>query len=86
VTPKWKDVDKNNYTKLCTIEVDVSRAAIHTLPNASGMGSFYQVDCEIILLFGMTELKAQVSWMENGKEKRSEAKIVYDPDTTNDDP
>jgi len=34
----------------------------------------------------MTELKALVAWKENGIEKRSAAKIIYDPDTTNDDP
>jgi len=86
VSPKWKDVDTNNYTKLCTIEADLSRVPMVPRPKASGKGSFYRVDYDIILLFGMTELKAQVAWQESGKEKRSATKIVYDPDTTNDDP
>jgi len=83
VTPKWKDVDTNNYTKLCEIEADLSQACILTLPKVKGEGSFYSVDYDIILLFGMTELQAQLAWTENGVEKRSAAKIVYDPDTTN---
>ena len=33
-------------------------------PKATGKGSFYRVDYEIVLLFGMTELKAQIAWKE----------------------
>jgi hypothetical protein len=47
----------DNYTKLCTIEADLSLAAV-----ARGRGNFYSVNYDIILLFGMTELKALVSW------------------------
>jgi len=84
--PKWRDVDTNNYTKLCTIEADLSRVPLLPQTKATGRGVFYRVDYDIVLLFGMTELKAQVAWKEKGKEKRSATKIVYDPDTTNDDP
>jgi hypothetical protein len=85
-TPKWKDVDTDNYTKLCTIEADLSHVPQHPRAKATGGGKFYRVDYDIVLLFGMTELKAQIAWKERGKEKRSATKIVYDPDTTNDDP
>jgi hypothetical protein len=51
----------DNYTKLCTIEVDLSRAVI-TQPKTKEKGRFYSVDYDIVLLFGMTELKAQVAW------------------------
>jgi hypothetical protein len=53
----------DNYTKLCTIEADLSLAAVVTQPK--GEGNFYSVDYAIILLFGMTELKAQVAWTVN---------------------
>jgi len=69
---------------LCTIEVDLSRATL--VPKATKKGSYYSVEIDIILLFGMTELKAQIAWQENGKEIRSATKIIYNPDTTNDDP
>ena len=36
-----------------------------TLPKATGVGTYYQVNYDIILLFGMTELKAQIAWKEN---------------------
>jgi hypothetical protein len=50
---------------LCTIEADLSRVPLLPIPKARGKGSFYRVDYEIILLFGMTELKAQLAWKEN---------------------
>jgi hypothetical protein len=81
VTPKLSDT--NNFTVLCTLEADLSRAPVRTLPKATGKGVFYSVNIDIILLFGLTELKAQVAWKENGVEKLSAAKIIYDPDTTN---
>jgi len=62
-------------------EFDLSRASVLTLPKTTGEGSYYAVEYDVILLFGMTELKAQVAWQENGIEKRSAATIVYDPDT-----
>ena len=55
----------DNYTKLCTIEADLSGAPILTQPKASGKGSFYTVKYDIILLFGTTELQAQLAWREN---------------------
>ena len=55
----------DNYTVLCTIEADLSRAPIHTLPKTLGNGIYYFVEFEIILLFGKTELQAQVAWKEN---------------------
>ena len=35
------------------------------MPKVKGKGTFYPVKYRIILSFGMTELKAQVAWMEN---------------------
>lgn len=55
----------DNYTKLCTIEADLSRVPLAPRSKATGRGNFYRIDYDIILLFGMTELKAQVAWKEN---------------------
>ena len=51
---------------LCTIEADLSQAPMYKVQpkNAKGKEVCY-VDYDIILLFGMTELKAQVAWKEN---------------------
>jgi len=89
--PKWRDQDTANYTKLCTISVDLSHLPLAARSKAKGQsGSYYRLDYELVLLFGLTEMKAQVAWKERvlGKEveQRSSTKIIYDPDTTNDDP
>ena len=80
MAPKWFDDDASeshltiiylasyfadNYTKLCTIEADLSRASILVLPTVAGKGKFYQVDYDLILLSRMTELQAQLAWTEN---------------------
>ena len=63
----------------------------------SGDGTYYRVDFDIVLLFGLTELEAMAAWREKvspllillhpfrlwccqGVERRSTAKIIYDPD------
>lgn len=53
-----------NYTKLCTINVDLSHLPLVARPKVTGPGLFYRLDYEIVLLFGLTELKAQVAWKE----------------------
>ena len=68
----------DNYTKLCTIEADLSRVPMVPRPKATGKGSFYRVDYEIVLLFGMTELKAQIAW----KEKVSGLHMLFNPTDT----
>jgi hypothetical protein len=85
-SPKWKDIDTDNYTKLCSIEADLSHLPLPARNKTSGVGTFYRLDYELVLLFGLTEMKAQVVYKDKGVEKRTAAKIVYDPDTTNDEP
>jgi hypothetical protein len=50
---------------LCTIEIGLSQLPSRPQPKATGSGAFYEVDYDIVLLFGMTEFKAQVAWKEN---------------------
>jgi len=39
---------------------------------------YWAIDYNVVLLFGLTELQAQISWIEEGVEKRSPATVVYD--------
>jgi hypothetical protein len=55
----------DNYTQLCTIEADLSGVPLLPQPKARGKGTFYRLDYDMVLLFGMTELKAQLAWKEN---------------------
>jgi hypothetical protein len=54
-----------NYTKLCLIEADLSHLPLSRLRKYSGEGHFYRCEYEIVLLFGLTELKAMIAWKEN---------------------
>ncbi|KAF7309116.1 hypothetical protein MKEN_01113700 [Mycena kentingensis (nom. inval.)] len=76
--PQWVDVDADNYSILCTVKADTSSLAQSLTPRFSASGMYYQLDFDIVLSFGLTELKAQIAWNENGVEKRSPAEIVYD--------
>ncbi|KAF8989882.1 hypothetical protein BDQ17DRAFT_1288292 [Cyathus striatus] len=82
--PKWREIDAEMYATLCSVEVDLTELAKglqqrrSIRPGRGIRGSYYRVDYDVILLFGLTELKAQLSWYEGGTEKRSPAKIIYD--------
>ena len=53
-----------NYTKLCSIEADLSHLPLTAQKKSSGPGNFYRLDYNLVLLFGLTEMKAQVVYME----------------------
>ncbi|KAI0708754.1 hypothetical protein C8T65DRAFT_740136 [Cerioporus squamosus] len=74
--PHWMDVESELYTPLCTIRADTSKVA--RTPREGSNGTYYVQVYNIILQCGLTELKAQISWTEDGEEKRGPATIVYD--------
>lgn len=54
------------FSYLCTVTADTSRVArTMTLRRGVNHTQYYGLDYNIILMFGLTELKAQISWMEN---------------------
>ena len=54
-----------NYTNLCTIEMDLSYVPLSPRSKSFGQGTYYLLEYEVILLFGLTELQAMVAWKEN---------------------
>ncbi|KIJ04959.1 hypothetical protein PAXINDRAFT_21761 [Paxillus involutus ATCC 200175] len=76
--PTWMDKEAASFTKLCTVIADTSKLinSMSPRPSLNG-GIYYRLDIDVILLFGLTELKAQISWNHGGVEKRSPASIVY---------
>ena len=54
----------DNYTKLCSIEADLSHLPLPAQNKSSGAGIFYRLDYELVLLFGLTEMKAQVVYKD----------------------
>ncbi|KAI0704720.1 hypothetical protein C8Q76DRAFT_181174 [Earliella scabrosa] len=77
-SPRWTDLDAELFTPLCTIYADTSQVARQPMTGPNGV--YYVQNFNIVLLCGMTELQAQLSWTENGVEKRGPARIVYDDD------
>ena len=58
-------MDTDNYTKICTIEVDLSHITLTPRYKGKGeRGQYFRLDYDLVLLFGLTELKAQVAWRE----------------------
>jgi len=77
--PQWIDTEPNMFPTLCTMTADTSQVAKLLKPRYGlNQVPYYRLHYKIILLFGLTELKAQISSMENGIEKRCPAKLVYD--------
>lgn len=74
----WMDEEPDSFTEKCTVYADTSKAAKTLFPQTAPSGAeFYRIDYDVVLLFGLTELKAQISWMENGVEMRTPASIAY---------
>ncbi|KAF8651107.1 hypothetical protein AX16_004882 [Volvariella volvacea WC 439] len=78
--PRWIDDEiPSNWETMCTIEADsptLSRIASRELSTITRK-PYYKIEFDVILLFGLTEFKAQISWIEDGKEERTPAKLIY---------
>ncbi|KAG5636039.1 hypothetical protein H0H81_009312 [Sphagnurus paluster] len=69
--PSWWDDEDPAFTTLCTIEADTKTLSLGLEPKLNAKQQVYfQLVFDIILSFGLTELKAQIAWMEDGVEKR----------------
>ncbi|KAG1734644.1 hypothetical protein EDB19DRAFT_1638935, partial [Suillus lakei] len=73
--PQWIDTDCQSYwclpdelalfLMLCTVHVDTLKITEKLTPKHSAEGSVYYVmEVKVILLFGLTELKAVISWAD----------------------
>ncbi|KAK0448943.1 uncharacterized protein EV420DRAFT_1275606 [Desarmillaria tabescens] len=64
--PRWMDVENDKYSVLCRITADTSVAAKSLIAQRCSDGTYYyRLSIDVIMLFGMTELKAQLAWIEN---------------------
>ena len=54
------------YKPLCTVVADTSQAtkALKSRTTTAGK-TYYRQDFDVVLLLGLAELKAQISWMED---------------------
>ena len=56
----------DSFRKVCTVLADISRVK-QKLKRQIGRNHniYYELDYDIVLLFGLAELKAQISWLED---------------------
>ncbi|KAG1893579.1 uncharacterized protein F5891DRAFT_1258645, partial [Suillus fuscotomentosus] len=64
----WMDTERN--TSKITEKLTLKRSAEGS--------TYYSTEIKVILLFGLKELKAMISWEDGGEEIRTPAVVVYD--------
>ncbi|KAG1792838.1 uncharacterized protein HD556DRAFT_1378586 [Suillus plorans] len=70
--PQWLDTERSSFATLCTIHADLRELSRTLRPKMSALdqSKYYAFEFDVIILFGCTELKAQISWKEKGVEMR----------------
>ncbi|EPT00712.1 hypothetical protein FOMPIDRAFT_1060246 [Fomitopsis schrenkii] len=68
VNPEWMDEEPEMYTTLCTVRC--TPAASSWQAAVGPKGSYRRQDFQVILQLGLTEMKAQVGWEEDGVQRR----------------
>ncbi|KAJ2922263.1 hypothetical protein H1R20_g14830, partial [Candolleomyces eurysporus] len=83
--PEWFLDEPDQYTVECTVKADTSMVKPEKRVSYTDgrLRKYYQINYDIVLLFGLTELKAQIAYMERGVEKRGTAAVIYDDDGLN---
>ncbi|KAF5317081.1 hypothetical protein D9611_003545 [Ephemerocybe angulata] len=75
--PYWVDDEPDMYSEVCRVEADTSKITASVKKNPQGE-DIYTINFSVVLLFGLTEMKAQLSFKENGVEKRGPASVIFD--------
>jgi len=57
-------LNSDSYTFVCGLQADISHLPMIPQVNPSGE-TFYKMEMSVILLFGLTELQVQLSWIED---------------------
>ncbi|TRM65694.1 hypothetical protein BD626DRAFT_566363 [Schizophyllum amplum] len=71
--PEWMDEEKDKFSVLCVIQADtrLNERAVFIQDHEPGGSPHWRLVFDVVLLFGLTELKAQVAWKDyRGKEQR----------------
>jgi len=76
--PRWTDTEQERFETLCHVAADISVAPSTPKVGISGKMCYYR-QYDVVLLVGLTELKAQIRWIDSrtGEEKSTDAVVVY---------
>jgi len=75
--PQWMDEDQGNFKTVAHISAEALEIPFTASVSSLGDPSFTQT-FEVIYICGQTEFKVQLSWMEEGIEKRSDVALLHD--------
>ncbi|KIK58160.1 hypothetical protein GYMLUDRAFT_228044, partial [Collybiopsis luxurians FD-317 M1] len=77
--PSWIDLEPEMYSNSCTVSANASHISSQLPVRRNPSGAlYYDLEFDVVLLFGLTELKAQIAWKKDGVEMRSPAAVVYE--------
>ncbi|KAH9912668.1 uncharacterized protein B0H18DRAFT_1088342 [Fomitopsis serialis] len=74
---EWIDEEPAMFSTLCTVHAKVSPESFEQA--VGKLGEYFMKDYHVVMLFGLTELKAQLSWNENDY-CRSPVTLVFNED------
>ena len=73
-----ENLTPEQFTDMCEVTADVSELVQSLQPQRAADGSkYYEIRYEIVLLFGLTELKAQIRWMDKVRFVIASNKLDY---------
>ena len=61
--PIWFNTLSGKYVTFCAVEADLTSIPCQKRKNAQG-NIYYEILLDIILFFGLTEIKAQIAWKD----------------------
>jgi hypothetical protein len=53
------------YSTLCVVKGDTTELCKSLQPQVKAAGEYYEINIEVVLSLGLTELKAHICWEEN---------------------
>ncbi|EIW80584.1 hypothetical protein CONPUDRAFT_154610 [Coniophora puteana RWD-64-598 SS2] len=69
--PTFADGEEaDDFSTACTVRADTSGVSQLLNIHRGKSQAYFELDIDIVLFFGSTELQAQIAWTENGVEKR----------------
>ncbi|KAF6752156.1 hypothetical protein DFP72DRAFT_905074 [Ephemerocybe angulata] len=74
--PMWVSDEPDMYTVVCKVEADTEAITAVERTNPAGE-IYYEIEFYVVLMFGLTELKAQIAYMEDGEQRRGPAAVVF---------
>ncbi|KNZ73886.1 Heat shock 70 kDa protein 12A [Termitomyces sp. J132] len=78
VIPKWIDRQADDFSTLCVVRADLSPLSGSAEPKAGTNGkTYWTIVFSVEIHFGLTEFKARIKWVDDGKTKYGPASIIY---------